>query len=121
MSLCALECACVGVSSRRFPPRAVLVRPRAVAVCACAATAGACAAAAVPPPLLLLGCCCRAAASSEDVSVIDRDDACSTDGAATEAPEAAAEGKLSGEDIARLLLKLNEFSLIGQNETKLYG
>ena len=105
-----MECACVGVSSRRFPVRAVVVRPLVLcaASCACAAAGCGCASAAVPAPLLLLGCCCRRA-SSDDVLVIEEDDGTCTEGAAMEEPDAIA--GLSVEDIARLLPKLKEVSV----------
>ena len=99
------------MSSRRFPVRAVCVRPRAS--CACAACCGCACAAAAVPPLLLLGCCCGAASSELLVRV--GEEAASTEGAATELPLAMAGA--SSEDRARLLLKTLEisisFSLIG--------
>ena len=102
------------MSSRRFPVRAVGVRPRAS--CACAAGCG-CACAAVPLPLLLLGCCCRTAAASSDdvlIRVGEDDEATCTEGAATEDLDATA-GAVSSEDIAMLLLlklKSVSFSLM---------
>ena len=97
------------MSSRRFPVRAVGVRPRAS--CACAAGCG-CACAAVPLPLLLPGCrcCAAAAASSDELLVRVGEEAASTEGAATEELPLAMAGA-SSEDSARLLLKTLEISI----------